>query len=352
MNQYVNPNSSLTIDDRKDLFKRGGALAIKMSSIFRVIVKIGNYLFMHGGIHKGNIESLNDITIYNINLNTWLNENINLSLSRKIYDNQYSSITWYRGMIHEDESNYITFLDKLDTTHKLKVIVGHTITQPNAVVPQIITRASGRIILFDTAMSRAFVNNVKDRLCDLSNNQYNISFIIIVNDNIIYRNKQESIYKELEKELKSKISTESRLYVLKKYDNINKKRNYFSSHDYHLVIFTYNINKYGIATINIDDDKLHKVYKIEDTTKIRYIESTMEIEFKDIINVSNNESTSFTIIFKNHHDSTTCKTILISTQPIIRKGGRIRSKNNRKRNRITKYKKNRSKKYYRASKRK
>ena len=48
---------------------------------------------------------------------------------------------------------------------------------------------------------------------------------------------------------------------------------------------------------------------------------------------------------KNYLDINNSKTILPPTQP-IRNGGRIYSRNNRKRNRITKYKKNRSKKYY------
>ena len=194
MTEYVIPKSPLTIEQRIELFKPGGVLATKLSSIFRVIVKIGNYLFMHGGMYEGNITSLNDILTYNNNLNEWLN-NQTSTLSTNIYsgeDKTYSSITWYRKMTDTNEAGYISFLQRLDAEHELKVIVGHTITNKEVDVPPIVIRASGRIILLDTAMSRCW-NNKNRQPCDLSNNRYNISFIVVEDDTITPKNKRTLI---------------------------------------------------------------------------------------------------------------------------------------------------------------
>jgi hypothetical protein len=194
MTEYVIPKSPLTIDERIELFKPGGIFATKLSSIFRVIVKIGNYLFMHGGMYEGNITSLNDILTYNNNLNEWLNKRTT-TLSTNIYsgeDKTYSSITWYRKMTDTNEAGYISFLQRLDAEHELKVIVGHTITNKEVDVPPIVIRASGRIILLDTAMSRCW-NNKNRQSCDLSNNRYNISFIVIEEDMITPNNKRTLI---------------------------------------------------------------------------------------------------------------------------------------------------------------
>jgi len=194
MMEYVIPKSPLTIDERIELFKPGGVFATKLSSIFRVIVKIGNYLFMHGGIYEGNITLLNDILTYNNHLNEWLN-NQTSTLSTNIYsgeDKTYSSITWYRKMTDTNEAGYISFLHRLDSEHELKVIVGHTITNKEVDVPPIIIRASGRIILLDTAMSRCW-NNKNRKPCDFSNNLYNISFIVVDEDTITPKNKQALI---------------------------------------------------------------------------------------------------------------------------------------------------------------
>jgi hypothetical protein len=354
MKSYVIPETSLDAEYRQNLFKPGGVFATKLSCIFRVIAKIGNNLFMHGGIHQGNITLLNDILTYNNNLNEWLNGTKGVLLSPKIYEynQQYLSITWFRKMTYTNEAEYIRFLQRLDAEHELKVIVGHTITS-SEVVPSILIRASGRIILLDTAMSRCWSNKYNGGSCDLSNELYNISFIVIENDTITPKHKKSLLNKEiLENNLKSTILTESNVNIIKTYNRIKKKRNYFSSHDYNLVIFKYEQNKYGIATININDDTLHKVYKTDKATKIIHEKGSMEVECTNIINVSNNSRSSFTIIFKNNNDITNFKLYF----PTGANGGRkIRSRNNRNQNKITKQKRNKSiknKKYYRISRRK
>ena len=194
MTEYVIPKSPLTIDERIELFTPGGVFATKLSSIFRVIVKIDKYLFMHGGIYEGNITSLNDILTYNNNLNEWLNKRTT-TISPNIYsgdDKTYSSITWYRKMTDINEAGYISFLQRLESENELKVIVGHTITNKEVDVPPIVIRASGRIILLDTAMSRCW-NNKNRKPCDFSNNIYNISFIVVDEDIITPKNKQSLI---------------------------------------------------------------------------------------------------------------------------------------------------------------
>jgi hypothetical protein len=190
MSKYVIPDSPLSIAARKTLFETGGIFATKLSSIFRVIAKIGNNLFMHGGIHERTITSFDDIRTYNINLNEWLNKQTS-TLSSNIYsgDTSYLSITWYREMIDRNEDSYIRFLNSLG--EEIKVIVGHTITSSGD-DPSILTRARGRIILLDTAMSRCW-NNKNRKPCDLSNNLYNISFIVIEDDTVTPKNKRALI---------------------------------------------------------------------------------------------------------------------------------------------------------------
>jgi hypothetical protein len=190
MTKYVIPDSPLSIAARKALFETGGIFATKLSSIFRVIAKIGNNLFMHGGIHERTITSFDDIRTYNINLNEWLNDK-SKPLSPNIYsgDTSYLSITWYREMIDINEDSYIRFLNSLG--EEIKVIVGHTLTSKGD-DSTILIRARGRIILLDTAMSRCW-NNKNRKSCDLSNNLYNISFIVIEDDTVTPKNKRALI---------------------------------------------------------------------------------------------------------------------------------------------------------------
>jgi hypothetical protein len=358
MNSYVMPGTSLTTTYRTNLFTPGGVFATKLSCIFRVIAKIGNNLFMHGGIHETNIRSLNDIITYNNDLNKWLN-NQTRTLSPKIYDGQYLSITWYRKMTNTNEAEYISFLQRLDTKHELKVIVGHMITSAAAAVPSILIRASGQIILLDTAMSRCWSNKL-GKPCDLSNTNYNISFIVIENDTITPKHREALVKKELSdkellnNEIKLKLPTD--VQIIKTYNNIKKEQHFFSKNDYHLVLFKYDVNKYGIATMNISDHKLRKIYIIDVKTTINYKKGT-QVKFENIINVSNNNDyTSFTIIFNTDNDINDFKLYFPDTQPTSTNGGRkIRSRNNRNRNRTTKQKRNKSirnKKYYRISRRK
>jgi hypothetical protein len=185
MTKYVIPGSPLSLAARKALFETGGIFATKLSSIFRVIAKIGNNLFVHGGIHERTITSFDDIRTYNINLYEWLNDK-SKPLSSNIYsgDTSYLSITWYREMIDIKEESYIRFLNRLG--EEIRVIVGHTVTSKGD-NPSILLRGRGRIILLDTAMSRCW-NNKNRKSCDLSNNLYNISFIVIEDDTITPKN--------------------------------------------------------------------------------------------------------------------------------------------------------------------
>lgn len=293
MTEYVIPKSPLTIDERIELFTPGGVFATKLSSIFRVIVKIDNNLFMHGGIYEGNITSLNDILTYNNNLNEWLN-NRTTTLSHNIYsgDKTYSSITWYRKMTDTNEAEYIGFLHRLDAEHELKVIVGHTITNKDVDVPPIVIRPSGRIILLDTAMSRCW-NNKNRQPCDLSNNRYNISFIVIEEDTITPKNKRTLIDRVSSATTPPHSGEESLSSPRRKKASSNRRSNSVAA---------------SLATP--DSSSLSPPKRKTPSSKKR-----------------GNPAGAPLI-----PDS--------SSSPTDRKnGGRIRSKNNRNRNRITKYKK-------------
>jgi hypothetical protein len=195
-------------------------------------------------------------------------------------------------------------------------------------------------------MSRCWTDKNR-KPCDLSNELYNISFIVIENDTIISKHKEALLVKEvtdkklLNDKLKSAVSTEHDVQIIKTYNNIEKEQHWFSkAHKYHLVLFRYDTDKFGIATMNTSDHNLRKIYKIDAKTKIIHTTNTNKVEFENIINVSNNNSrTSFKIIFGSDEDADKAHRTLSQNSTSKQGGRKIHSRNNRNQNRTTKYKK-------------
>ena len=376
--------------DRENLFKFGGTLAKKMSCIFRVIAKIGVFLFMHGGIHPGwdlyrsNFTSLTNIPEYN----NWLNDKL-YSFNEKpltnteswkehhIYNNIYgnSNSVLKTKMIEHfpiepgSDKQYIDYLNGLDTKNKLLIIVGSDITYDENNVP-IISYHHDRIIFLNIWMSRAWTDIFKeDGLpCDLSNKQYNIAFIVIEYNQVVpkYKNvlneKVNDIDMELIKSLLEKTGNLDKLKIIKKCYDIIKNNFLFNKTKYELlVLFTYEVDgkiNYGLATIN--NSTVHKVYYIIDkTTKITFSTKDKKTDFENIQTketlLHGKSGSSFSIIFDNIIDMYDFQNKLPPKENPKKGGRKIRSRNNRNRNRTTKYKKNKSirnKNYYRISRRK
>ena len=332
--RYVHPDMYKTFGEteRITLFENGSIFTKKMSVIFRVIVKIGDYLFMHGGIHSGNMARLTDIVMYNNGLYGWLYNKLDSvnPLHNNIYstDGYDSSITWYRGLLDNDETEYVKYLDQLDTQHKLKVIVGHTNTgYPNTTLPQIYKRYNDRVILLDTAMSRAFRND-NDKLCDLSN--YYIDYIVI-DDGIVTTIRCDDTFirnfiikTQFKKPIPAPEDMKSLDYNVTKIINIIKKIKYtlriFYSND---IILLVTVNQTDV------ENKIHKIY-LYDTQTSKLIINGKNIEFKNVYrNVT--ETTNLTFHFDDNQLALFRNGIHLTniTQQL---GGRIRSKRQMKRN--------------------
>ena len=367
--RYINKNtkSKLIEEVRKKLFTNGSFFSKKMASIFRVVAKIENYLFMHGGIHDDNIGKLDDIVIYNKELYNWLYTPIDpvnpIIISSKITDLYYNSIAWTRHFYTlnstEEQQKVENFLNRLDKKNKLKVIVGHSPMYNNINI-----KCNERVILLDTEMSRAFRNSDENK-CDLKYNH--INYIFIENNNIKYitvknNTRFDKTYKDIQIEqnireslINKKIDLQqeahtSLIYILKTYENIKKTLNIFSNHNYNFIIF--NIEYYtedfeyfkraqiGLATIDIKTNTLHKVYLIEDkTTLIEINELKNQIKFNNIIKYTEGlrKNTTFTITLNNPNELIEFKKV----SPLLKykEGGRLRSKSNKNHNKITKSRK-------------
>lgn len=145
------------IESRKEYFKIGNIFCRYLACGWNPIVKIGDFIFCHGGI------SINIAKTYSI-------ENINFIMRDTLFGNKYhldqpyfsdlflneNSILWNRDYstdipIHK-KKYYNTCLNNILEIYNSKYIVlGHT-PQINGIK----SRFDGKIICIDTAMSEAF----------------------------------------------------------------------------------------------------------------------------------------------------------------------------------------------------
>ena len=157
---YVSPmglSHFKTIEDRRKYFSIGGDFCKYLACGWNPIIKIGDYLFCHGGI---SLKIANNFSI----------EDINFIMRDTLYGNDYhfnqkyfsdlfldeKSILWNRtySMNQPNTKENIEYfhLNKIFEIYKVKyLIVGHT-PQENGIN----VRFKGKVFCVDTGMSEAF----------------------------------------------------------------------------------------------------------------------------------------------------------------------------------------------------
>lgn len=167
MKHFDNPNN------RKNFFKPGSKIAKKFANRWNVIIKIGKYIFVHGGLNK-EISQNYKIPFINKIMSSYLNGNIKLEKSNKFNKLflDHDSLMWNR----EFSGNLVNCekLQKILNYKKAKsIIVGHTPQKEG------INDKCGLIWRIDTGMSRAFghFNNDKLQILKIINNGKKINII-------------------------------------------------------------------------------------------------------------------------------------------------------------------------------
>jgi hypothetical protein len=146
------------VDNRRKMFAPGSNIAKYLACNRKVILKIGDFVFIHAGIFPNTIyrENLNDINNF---IRRYLNGEKKLENDerfKKLYLNE-NSLLWYRGMSQPEPNcaliNSVTEYLKIEG-----VIVGHT-PQNN-----INSACFKKIWRVDTGMSNAFGSDSHNRI--------------------------------------------------------------------------------------------------------------------------------------------------------------------------------------------
>ena len=161
---YVSPmglSHFKTIQDRRKYFSIGGDFCKYLACGWNPIIKIGDYLFCHGGI---SLKIANNYTINNINfiMRDTLYGN-DYHLNQKYFTELFldeKSILWNRTYSINQPNTKEKFeyfnLNKIFTIYKVKyLIIGHT-PQENGIN----VRFEGKVFCVDTGMSEAFGKKV------------------------------------------------------------------------------------------------------------------------------------------------------------------------------------------------
>jgi hypothetical protein len=162
---FRNNDHKKNVEARRNYFKIGSDLCKYLACGWNPVIKIGEYLFCHGGIslnisQKYKIEDINQImrdTLYGnkIHLHKPYFNELFLDNDSILWNRTYS-IDLYPNKEHY-ESNILT---KILKNYNVKyMVLGHT---PNPM--GIKNRFNGRVFCIDTAMSNAFskkVNNLE-----------------------------------------------------------------------------------------------------------------------------------------------------------------------------------------------
>jgi len=151
MNHFNSPN------DRFEYFKIGSDFSTYLACAWNPIVKIGDFIFCHGGISE-NIA--NKYSIENINLfmrdTLYGNiDNLNKALFKELFLDS-NSILWNRDFssdISKQKEDYLTkqLINVFKKFNAKYIVLGHT---PS--LNGIKTRFNGKVFCIDTAMSEAF----------------------------------------------------------------------------------------------------------------------------------------------------------------------------------------------------
>ena len=141
---------------RELFYKPGNKMCKFMNKFFKVIYKVGPWVFVHGGIRpllskKYNIQKINSL------MSNYLEGNIELENSKEFKELFLGekSILWYREFSN-DKVNCSLLKQSLANLNAKYMVVGHT--------PQdkINSKCNNRIWRIDTAMSEAFGKRTTD----------------------------------------------------------------------------------------------------------------------------------------------------------------------------------------------
>ena len=161
---------------RTQFFKPGNLFCTKMSELYHGVAKIGNFLFVHGGIHKDITTrySKKTIPITNLILKLFLQNKLSPKLKSEfehIYLND-NGICWTReysqNKLSQQKCGELNnILDVLDIKH---IIVGHTL-QENGITLECPNKS---IIKIDVGISGAFNHMNKQAIMITNNNKIKI----------------------------------------------------------------------------------------------------------------------------------------------------------------------------------
>lgn len=180
---YVSPKSmsKTGVDDRRKMFQPGGQIA-QLLAKRNVVVRIGPYLFCHGGLlpHHliavdNNLHRINDV-LRKFLRNQSLTPEESGILHQCIVSDQ--GILWTRMYVHLQEANPTilesAITDVLNTTDCTRIFVGHNTVQHVALL------ANGKLVLTDVGLSRAYgenkiqfieIHNDAMRVIEITNNK-------------------------------------------------------------------------------------------------------------------------------------------------------------------------------------
>lgn len=156
---------------RENLFKPGGKLARVLSKTRHAIAKIGDYVFVHGGvlpIHtKYSFDQINKLAKRFMLGETKLE---NTKAFQELFEGPHG-ILWTRSYSTDNPS--ISNIKKVNKILGIKsMIVGHTVQSEG-----INSVADGKVWRVDTGMSRAFGNHRKIQALEILNNGEKIRII-------------------------------------------------------------------------------------------------------------------------------------------------------------------------------
>jgi hypothetical protein len=157
---YVSPMGMKhfkNIEGRREYFKIGNIFCRYLACGWNPIVKIGDFIFCHGGINiniarKYNIEYINSIMRDTLFGNLY---HLNQPYFTELFLNE-NSILWNRTYsidLSNDQTNHnlLNLKKVLELYNSKYIVVGHT-PQINGIK----SRFNGKVICIDTAMSEAF----------------------------------------------------------------------------------------------------------------------------------------------------------------------------------------------------
>lgn len=149
---YVTPNGIREfggINERRRKFAPGGVIATKFAYNRPAILKIGDYIFVHGGINPYWANKYS-ITKMNYMVRQFLLGKVNIDNNQDYYDflTSETSIFWTR-MFSSIESNCKELDETLNILNAKKIFVAHTIQN------KITSKCNNKLYLLDVGLSSA-----------------------------------------------------------------------------------------------------------------------------------------------------------------------------------------------------